>query len=64
MSFAVIVEDLCGAQVVGVSEMIAERDAVNGEYSFTFGIHKLRIILDRPRETSQTEVLGALPSVL
>jgi hypothetical protein len=46
MRFAVIIEDLCGAQVLGVSDVIAKRDAVNGEYRFTFGIHKLRIILD------------------
>jgi hypothetical protein len=49
--FAVIVEDLCGAQVLGVSSEIVERDAKNGEYALTFGIHKLRIILDSvPRD--------------
>lgn len=58
-----IVEDLCGAQVVGVSDTIAERDAVNGEYSFTFGIHKLRIILDR-QETATSVTPDVLPAVL
>ena len=45
-TFAVIIEDLTGAQVIGVSKELAERDAVQDEYRFTFGIHTLRIILD------------------
>jgi len=62
-NFAVIIEDLTGAQVIGVSKELAERDAVNGEYRFTFGIHTLRIILD-PRPRAVTEERASLPVVL
>lgn len=61
--FCVIIEDLTGAQLIGVSKELAERDAVNGEYRFTFGIHTLRIILaSRPRAVAEES--DALPAVL
>jgi hypothetical protein len=62
-NFAVIIEDLTGAQVIGVSKELAERDAVNGEYRFTFGIHTLRIILALPPRAVAEEP-AALPAVL
>ena len=40
---SVIIEDLCGNQVCGVSEALARRDAKDGWYEFVFGIHKLKI---------------------
>lgn len=62
--FCVIIEDLTGAQLIGVSKELAERDAVNGEYRFTFGIHTLRIILASPPTKAVIEEPDALPAVL
>ena len=62
-TFAVIIEDLTGAQVIGVSKELAERDAVQDEYRFTFGIHTLRIIL-APHPRAVTEERASLPVVL
>lgn len=44
-NFAVVIEDLCGAQVCGVTEELARRDAKDGVYELVFGIHKLRILV-------------------
>jgi hypothetical protein len=57
----VIVEDLCGAQVCGVSAELARRDAKDGIYELVFGIYKLKIQVSAAASETATPQLAFSP---